>query len=123
MTAAEERTVTLAGRDHAIRPTFRVIAAAEQAAGLGAYALGLRLASAEFRVAELAAVLHAMLRASGGTPPRVEEIGEALMEDGVAGVVGPMADILLRAFQGNRAWRAQHVEREAEPADPLAPPG
>ena len=122
MTAAEERTVSLGGREWTLRPTFRVVAAAEHAAGMGAYALGLRIASAECRVGELATVLHAMIGASGEKQPKVDEIGTAMMEEGITTVVGAMADILLRAFQGNKAWRAAQAEREKEAAEPASDP-
>ena len=118
-------TIELAGRSWTVRPTFRVVAAAEQAAGLGAYALGARIAGGQAAVYELAAVLHAVLRASQDkrdAPKSVDEVGELLMEDGTAAAIGPLSELLMHAFTGNRSWR-ERAAAEAAGTDPTTSGG
>jgi len=103
----QEVHLSLAGRSWTLRPTFRLIAAVEQATDRGCYALGLRIASGEAKLSEIAAALHAALRATAPDAPRLDEIGAALLEEGAAGVLAPLGDLLLRAFVGGRAWREQ----------------
>ena len=120
--ARQEIELSIGGRKYAVRPTFKTIAAIEQAAGQGCVPLGLKVARSQATLTELALILNAMVGDQPGAPTP-EAIGEHLMEDGLMAMIDPVSEFLLRALRGNKEHAKVTAKKEAGgDADAHPPP-
>lgn len=127
----QEITLSLGGKDFAVRPTFEVIAGIEAAldqpartVGMKALASGMTLgerqargAGAEISMSEMAVVLFHMVKGKKDAPANPTEVGNILMEDGYGDLLLPVGQFLTRAQRGNK----EH-EKEAAAAEGAADP-
>lgn len=111
--ARQEIELSIGGRKYAVRPTFKTVAAIEQAAGQGCVPLGLKVARSQATLTEVALILNAMVHDQPGAPTP-EEIGEHLMEDGLFPLIDPVSEFLLRALRGNKEHAKATAKKEKE---------
>jgi len=98
--ARGEVAFTVAGRARALRPTFGALVAAEQELG-SLYALVERASEGQLRLAEVAALFWHCLTERGDLTR--EEIGEAVMDAGLAGCTAPLRCLLGQILRGAAA--------------------
>lgn len=116
--ARQEVTFTFDGKDYEVRPTFEVISGIESATGMSCIALANKCfpssADAMPSLTVIAAAVFQLLRPFKG--PTAERVGQALMDDGMSGVLNPLGNILQRALMGNKEHMrmAEEDARKAE---------
>lgn len=110
--ARQEIEINMGGRTYAVRPTFKTVAAIEQATGQGCVALGLKVARSQATLTEVAVILNAMVREQPN-PLSPEEIGDILMEEGLFPLIEPVSEFLLRALRGNKEHAKVTTKKEA----------
>lgn len=90
-----EVNVSLAGREWAMRPTFQALCEIEGMTGKTLRHLGLNFVQKEVRARDVTAILCAGLKAGhGDKAPDFNEIGEAIMDQGMKSVEQPVVDFL-----------------------------
>jgi hypothetical protein len=92
-----EATLAIAGRPSLLRPSFAALVAAEEELG-PLFALVERAADGRLRLAEMAALFWHCLAERGETSR--EQVGEAVMELGLAGCAAPLRTLLAQILQG-----------------------
>ena len=96
-----EVSVTLAGTEFTLRPTFAALAEIESRAGMGLVPLAQRFLDRQFGLSDVLAVLGPAIKAGGAPPP--EKLGDAVVAAGVLNLAGPIARFLAHALGGDRA--------------------
>jgi hypothetical protein len=92
-----EAAISIAGRDHVLRPTFAALVAAEEELG-SLFALVERAGEGQLRLAELAALFwHCLAEREGVTRA---DVGEAVAEQGLAATAKPLRSLLQQILQG-----------------------
>ncbi len=100
--ARGEAALCIGGREHALRPTFAALVAAEQELG-SLYALVERASEGQLRLSEVAALFwHCLAQPDGLTR---EQVGEAVLGIGLAGCAAPLRCLLGQILQGSSASR------------------
>jgi alkylhydroperoxidase family enzyme len=95
--ARGEAALRIAGREHALRPSFTALVAAEQDLG-SLYALVERASEGHLRLSEVAALFwHCLDQPDGVTR---EQVGEAVLSIGLAGCAAPLRCLLGQILQG-----------------------
>ena len=95
--ARGEASIVVAGRPRVLRPTFAALVAAEEELG-PLFALVERAGGGEMRLGELAALFwHCLAEREGLTR---EDVGEAVMQIGLAGCAAPLRVLLGQILQG-----------------------
>lgn len=115
-----EVEITLAGDSYTLRPSFQALCEIEEATGMGIAALLRRYGDGAFGVRDVAAVLWAGIRATDRQAPRMNEIGEIIVEEGLAAFVEPVGRFLARAVSGG--GRERPGEAQKKPAAPERTP-
>jgi len=113
--ARNETSITLMGVDYVVRPSFQTIARIEGALNEGVISLGQKMTKGELSLGGMAVVLHHMAGSTGDRAPKVNDIGEDLMENGIQQHIVSVSEFLLTAFQGRANMRS--VETPGEPND------
>ncbi len=94
--------ITIAGRRRVLRPSFAALAAAE-AEGKPILALVEEAAEGRTRLSDIAHLLHfCMVVAEGETRPTPRELGEAILETGLAEALAAYRRLLEAALGGAR---------------------
>ena len=92
-----EASLTVAGREHVLRPTFSALVAAEDELG-PLFALVERAGAGQLRLAELAALFwHCLAERDAVTR---EQLGEAVLSIGLAGCAPVLRSLLGQILQG-----------------------
>lgn len=92
-----EAAFAVGGRQRVLRPTFAALVAAEQELG-SLYALVERASEGHLRIAELATLFWHCLTERGDIVR--EQVGEAVVEAGLAGCAAPLRCLLGQILQG-----------------------
>ena len=79
-----EVEITLAGKTYTMRPTFEALCEIEDRTGVGLAVQLRRFAEGTFGVRDVAAILSAGIRASDKAAPGIDEIGQIIVEEGIA---------------------------------------
>ena len=95
-----EVELSLAGTAYTLRPTYQAIAEVEDALGCGFIDIVSRLLERRIAVREMAVVIARFAQASGHSEASEEHIGRALVEDGPAKALVPLAGFLARTLTG-----------------------
>jgi hypothetical protein len=104
--ARNETTLDLMGVTYHVRPVFNAIARIEGATNQSVLTLGQSVLTASIPVSTLAVILHHMAATDENKKaPRVQDIGEYLMDEGIQDFMSPAANFLMRSFAGNRKPR------------------
>jgi hypothetical protein len=92
-----EATLPIAGRPFLLRPSFAALVAAEEELG-SLFALVERAGDGRLRLSELAALFwHCLVERDGTTR---DEVGEAVLEHGLAGCAAPLRTLLGQILRG-----------------------
>lgn len=92
-----EAALVVAGRMHLLRPSFTALVAAEDELG-PLFALVERAGGGQLRLGEVSALFwHCLADRSGLTR---EDVGEAVMAVGLAGIAAPLRAMLHQILQG-----------------------
>jgi hypothetical protein len=92
-----EATLTIGGAPHLLRPSFTALVAAEEELG-ALLALVDRAASGGLRLSEIATLFwHCLVERRDLTR---EQVGEAVMRQGLAASAGPLRVLLAQILQG-----------------------
>ena len=89
-----EVKVTLAGKAYTMRPTFQALCEIEEQTGVGLAVQLRRFGEGSFGVRDVAAILAAGIRATDRNAPGADEIGEIVVEEGLAPFVEPIGVFL-----------------------------
>lgn len=93
-----EAVLTIGSAPHTMRPSFSALVAAEEELG-PLLALVERAGSGEMRLAEIATLFwHCLVRREGLTR---EQVGEAVMRQGLAASARPLRALLSQILQGS----------------------
>jgi hypothetical protein len=92
-----EALLTIAGRAHLLRPTFAALVAAEDELG-PLFALVERASEGGLRLSELAALFWHCL--ADRVDLSRDDIGEAVLEHGLAGCAAPLRTLLTQILRG-----------------------
>lgn len=112
-----EVSVRLGDTDLVARPSYTAVCAWEEALGRPSTELAVRLSSGLFTAREVATVLHAALKA-GGSSLSLADVGEAIVEEGLADYLRPAVLLLRNALTGGRepaSGEAPAAETEPSP--------
>ena len=93
-----EVEVRLDGKAYTMRPTFQALADIESRTGMSIGELLQRLTEGKFGVTHVTIVIHAGLRAFDERAPSFEEVGEMIVGQGLASVIGAAAGFLAGAI-------------------------
>lgn len=93
-----EVEIVLGAERRIMRPTFAAIMEIEGELG-GVVPLARRAAKGEFGLRDLAVVIHAGLNGAGGEET-LEDVGQHVLEIGVANVTAPVRDFLTNVLNG-----------------------
>lgn len=117
-----EVTITLGGKEHTLRPTFAALMRLESKVGCGVIPLMQRLAAQQVSVGDVAAILWAGILGSGEKkPPSYEEIGEAVVRQGLLSFMAPAVDFLTGAVRAGPAdGGSSSGDEEGTDEDPKA---
>jgi hypothetical protein len=92
-----EAALSVAGREHVLRPTFAALVATEQELG-SLYALVERASEGRLRLSEVAALFwHCLAEPDSLTR---EQVSEAVLETGLARCAAPLRCLLGQILQG-----------------------
>lgn len=94
-----EVNVTLGDRCFVLRPSFSAIMDIEERLG-GIVALALRASRGEYGLKDVATVICCTIRQSGNQRPTLDEIGELVLQVGLASAADAMKDILTVVLGG-----------------------
>jgi len=98
--ARGEAALRIAGREHALRPSFTALVAAEQDLG-SLYALVERASEGQLRLSEVATLFwHCLTERDGLTR---DAVGEAVLGIGLAHCAAPLRCLLGQILQGRSA--------------------
>lgn len=91
-----EMTLDLLGKKRTLRPTVRAIMTIERTLGMGlSVLLGERLVKKDFRLEDMATVFHHLLKVDDEKDrPTVDEIAEAIFQEGTAPFYVPYVQAL-----------------------------
>ncbi len=92
-----ETAFEINGQSRVLRPSFAALVAAEEELG-PLFALVERASEGQLRLAEIAALFWHCLADRGATTR--EEVGEAVMQAGLASASGPLRALLAQILQG-----------------------
>jgi tail tube GTA-gp10-like protein len=92
-----EASLPIAGRPFLLRPSFAALVAAEEELG-SLFALVERAGDGRLRLSELAALFWHCLAARDGLTR--EQVGEAVVEQGLAGCAAPLRALLGQILRG-----------------------
>jgi hypothetical protein len=92
-----ETLLTISGRAHLLRPTFAALVAAEAELG-PLFALVERASEGRLRLSELVALFWHCLAERGALSR--EDVGEAVVERGLAGCAAPLKTLLTQVLRG-----------------------
>jgi hypothetical protein len=92
-----EASLVVAGTSCVLRPTFSALVAAEEELG-PLFALVERAGAGELRLGEMAALFWHCLADRGGLSRN--DVGEAVMREGLAACAGPLRTLLGQILQG-----------------------
>ena len=93
-----EAELIIAGRPHTLRPTFAALVAAEEELG-PLFALVERAGEGQLKLSEMAALFrHCLADPAAATR---EEVGEAVMQAGLAGCAAPLRALLGAILKGS----------------------
>lgn len=121
----QEVEIEVGGKKYSCRPTFKTLVTIEGALGQPCRTLGIKCFTfavpldrrgpnaQEISLGELSAIVFNMVKDLDGAPESVNEIGDALMEEGYSHLIGPVGDFLTRAQQGN-AEHARQMEKKTK---------
>jgi hypothetical protein len=120
--------VTLGGKTWTLRPSFGALLRIEQALDAGVGALMLRIVNGKAGVTEITRILYeGIVAAEGNRAPEYEEVGAAVVREGMEAVMPAALDLLTAAFRGFEKFAADKTEssapKEAGEEDPTAPRG
>lgn len=116
-----EVTITLGGKERTLRPTFAALMRLESKVGCGVIPLMQRLASQQVSVGDVAAILWAGIHGSGDKkPPTFDEVGEAVVRDGLLSFMKPAVDFLAGAVRAGPADGGGAAGDEEGTEDPKA---
>lgn len=90
--------VTLAETAYRLRPTYKALLQLEERTGMGLLTLARRFAEGSFTLADALAVLRAGAEGAGEKLP--EDLGNLLVQQGLAGLAQPLAQFLHLALTG-----------------------
>ena len=93
-----EATLVIRGEAHVLRPTFAALVAAENELG-PLFALVERASAGQLRLGEVAALFWHCLANPGALT--LEDVGEAVAEQGLATAVAPLRALLVQILQGH----------------------
>jgi Phage tail tube protein, GTA-gp10 len=99
--ARGEIELCLAGARFVLAPSFAALLALEAELQTGLVALAKRFIDGQLTLADLQAVIAAGIRGAGGDVPK--NLGELIVEEGVANVAQPLTGFLEAALSGNPA--------------------
>ena len=95
--ARGEALLTIAGRTHLLRPSFTALVAAKEELG-PLFAMVERAGSGQLKLAEIACLFwHCLAERAGLTR---DDVGEAVMDVGLAGAAVPLRAVLHQILQG-----------------------
>lgn len=97
-----EVTITLAGQQYVIRPTFQVIAAIEQATGKSLMAIAMAWGRNDVSLHEVAIIVHTAIRLQHQTRMTLGQVGDAIFDAGLGPVVMELLDFVTAAVGGGR---------------------
>ena len=93
-----EASIIIQGRPHLLRPTFDALARAEEELG-PLFALVERAGSGQLRLSEIATLFwHCLVPPAG---PTREQVGEAVLEAGLAEAAKPLRALLGEILKGS----------------------
>ena len=92
-----EASLIIGGRPYVLRPSFTALVAAEEELG-PLFALVERAGAGQLRVTEIAALFWHCLQDRGELSR--EEVGEAIMQQGLAASAAPLKIVLRQILQG-----------------------
>lgn len=83
--------------DYTMRPSFKFITRVEDILDKSITEVVMELAQGRVRFGHVAIIIHQGIVAAGGTPPKVDEIGEWVREIGVLAIIDPVSTMLREA--------------------------
>ena len=88
-----EVDIELAGKHFSLRPTFQSICEMENKAGCNLYHLARRFEDGTFTLFDITCVIWSGIRGTQGmSAPDFENIGNHIVESGIASIVAPVCD-------------------------------
>lgn len=108
-----ETEITLGETTYRVRPTLRAVRRLEAIAP--PLALARDLLAGQIGLTGMSNILQAMLRDEKDCP-KLDEIQEALFEQGLTDLVGPVSEYLGRCWMGNKRATEEAEKRAAEVA-------
>jgi Phage tail tube protein, GTA-gp10 len=96
-----EVALTLGGCPYVLRPSFAAIVAIEERLG-GVIGLALKASKGELSLREMAVLIFETLEKHESDAPSEDEIGERILDDGLASVAPVVSALLAAILKGNR---------------------
>jgi len=106
--ARNESSIELMGDTFIVKPSFNTIARIEGALSEGVISLGQKMVQGALPISSMAVILHHMAASSGSRAPKVQDVGEHLMEVGIQRYASDVSEFLLTAFQGRANMRSSN---------------
>jgi hypothetical protein len=95
-----EVKISLGGVDRTMRATFKAIYAIEKDLGKPWSHVGQMVIEGSYGVREIATIIHHGLRGYDDNRLSFDEVGEAVMQEGINNCVAPIVEFISIAFQG-----------------------
>jgi hypothetical protein len=95
-----EVTITLAGQERTMRATFSALRSIEQSLGTSIIGLIKRTASADLGLGDTATIIFHGLRGHEDTRLTMEQVGEAVMNEGLTNLLKPVMEFIGKSMDG-----------------------
>jgi hypothetical protein len=111
-TLRNEVSITLAGEERIMRATFTAIVAIEKALGKSMTAIINQVAAGDISITDSALIVYHGLRGNQDTRMSFEQVGEALVEAGMAAVSLPVVEFVSRSLSGVSVGKPEETEAQ-----------
>jgi hypothetical protein len=102
-----EVAITLAGQERTMRATFAAMRGIEQAMGVSVLALVQRALKRELGVTDTTVIIFNGLKGADDTRLSLEQVGEAVVEEGLNALAGPVVEFIGKSMAGVKVGKPE----------------
>jgi len=109
-----EIDITLGGKKYVLRPTFEGLVELEEKAGAGLSQILYRFSNKDWSMKHVAAAIYGGLFHYGEKAPSFEEVGKAIVADGVTSFLAPSVRLLSKSISPDKDEEEVASEKKEE---------